>query len=98
MVIVDPPSFAKKSSEVNRALAAYARLTKLAVSLLNPGGVLVMASCSSQVAARDFFETVLDAAPLDEIERTGHSLDHPIGFAEGAYLKCLFCKTYENHL
>jgi len=27
---------------------------------------------------------------IDEIERTGHAIDHPIGFEEGAYLKCLF--------
>ena len=25
-----------------------------------------------------------------EIDRTGHAVDHPIRFPEGAYLKCLF--------
>jgi 23S rRNA (cytosine1962-C5)-methyltransferase len=55
----------------------------------------VQASCSSQVSADTFFATVHKAArqigrPLREIERTGHPLDHPIGFREGAYLKCLF--------
>ena len=31
--------------------------------------------------------------PLPEIERTGHVLDHPIAFPEGAYLKCLFASA-----
>ncbi len=56
---------------------------------------MVLASCSSRVRADDFFAAVSDAAvsvrrPLREMERTGHALDHPIGFPEGAYLKCLF--------
>ena len=95
MVIVDPPSFAKSEAEVGRALAAYARLTRLALRLLEPGGVFVMASCSSRVAPATFFETVTQAAQesghaLREIVRTGHALDHPITFPEGEYLKCLF--------
>jgi 23S rRNA (cytosine1962-C5)-methyltransferase len=54
-----------------------------------------MASCSSHVDAATFFDLVQATAreagrPLQEIERTGHPLDHPIGFKEGAYLKCLF--------
>ncbi len=95
MVVIDPPAFAKSAAEVERALGAYTRLVRLGLALLNPAGVLVMASCSSRVAADAFFGMVLDSAadagkPLREIARTGHALDHPIGFAEGAYLKCLF--------
>jgi 23S rRNA (cytosine1962-C5)-methyltransferase len=93
MVVVDPPSFANKSADVRRALASYDRLARLAVSLLAPAGILVMASCSSHVSADDFFRTVTRAAHLEEIERTGHALDHPIGFPEGAYLKCLYATT-----
>jgi 23S rRNA (cytosine1962-C5)-methyltransferase len=38
---------------------------------------------------------VLEAArdagrPLRETRRTGHAVDHPIGFEQGAYLKALF--------
>jgi 23S rRNA (cytosine1962-C5)-methyltransferase len=93
MVVVDPPSFANKSADVRRALASYDRLARLAVSLLSPAGILVMASCSSHVSADDFFRTVTRAAHLEEIERTGHALDHPSGFPEGAYLKCLYATT-----
>ena len=95
IVILDPPSFAKKQDEVDGALAAYGRLTKLGLGVLKKGGILVAASCSSRVDADTFFKTVNLAAldvkrPLTEIERTSHALDHPINFPEGAYLKCLF--------
>ena len=95
LVVLDPPAFARKQSEVQRALAAYGRLTSLGLGVLQPGGVLVASSCSSRVNAEDFFQVVNQAArtarrPLREIERTGHAIDHPVGFSEGVYLKCLF--------
>ncbi len=95
LVIVDPPSFAKSEAEVDRALVAYARLTRLALGVLSPGGELVMSSCSSRVTPDAFFKTVQRAArdsgrPLANITTTGHALDHPITFPEGEYLKCLF--------
>jgi 23S rRNA (cytosine1962-C5)-methyltransferase len=95
MVIIDPPSFARRKREISGALNAYARLAGLGLSVLRPGGILVSSSCSSRVTAEQFFDTVTGAAremgrPLKEIERTGHGLDHPVGFTEGAYLKTLF--------
>lgn len=95
LVVVDPPSFAKRESEVSVALQAYARLTGLALGVLAKGGLLVQASCSSRVSADAFVETVQRAAaragrPLRAVTRTGHALDHPIGFPAGAYLKCLY--------
>ncbi|OGV58199.1 MAG: hypothetical protein A2X49_03270 [Lentisphaerae bacterium GWF2_52_8] len=95
MLIVDPPSFAQKNADRHNALQAYARLTKFALRVLRPGGVLVSASCSSRVDANTFFDTVNSAAaacrrPLHEIERTAHAKDHPVTYREGAYLKCVF--------
>jgi 23S rRNA (cytosine1962-C5)-methyltransferase len=95
LVVVDPPALAKREDEVAKATLTYARLTGLALGVLAPGGTLVMASCSSRVSAERFFATVNRAAkqadrPLVELARTGHALDHPVRFPEGAYLKCLF--------
>jgi 23S rRNA (cytosine1962-C5)-methyltransferase len=95
LVVVDPPSFAQRQANVDGALRAYTRLTHLALRLVRPGGVLMQASCSSRVPADLFFDTVLDAAEdagrsMREIARTGHHVDHPIGFREGAYLKAGF--------
>lgn len=92
IVIIDPPSFAQKAATVGRAKAAYAKLTKLAMGVVEPGGVLVQASCSSRVTSDDFFDTVTAAAVehgarLTEIRRTAHDIDHPVSFPEGAYLK-----------
>jgi 23S rRNA (cytosine1962-C5)-methyltransferase len=58
MVIIDPPAFAKRKEEVERAVTAYGRLVRLGLHLLKPGGVLVMSSCSSRVSADEFFELV----------------------------------------
>jgi 23S rRNA (cytosine1962-C5)-methyltransferase len=97
-VVVDPPSFARAARHRPRALAAYQRLTRLALPLVRPGGLLVQASCSSRIGAEEFFEAVGRAAdtagrPLADVERTGHSADHPVSFPEGAYLKCLWARV-----
>ncbi len=95
MVIIDPPMFAQNEKQIASALAAYRKLTRLGLSVLRKGGTLVQASCSSRVDADSFFDSIHQSAReagrrLTEIERTGHALDHPITFEEGAYLKCLF--------
>lgn len=95
LVIIDPPAFAQNRNQVPLALQAYTRLTRLGLGVLQSGGTLVQASCSSRVTAETFFESILHAAnsagrPLIEIERTGHPLDHPVRFPEGEYLKCLY--------
>ena len=95
LVILDSPMFAQSEKQIASALSAYRRLTRLGLGVLRQGGTLVQASCSSRVDADTFFESIHQTARetgrrLTEIERTGHALDHPIGFKEGAYLKCLF--------
>ena len=98
IVIIDPPMFAQNQSQTAAAIHAYQRLTKLGLGVLKPGGNLVQASCSSRVDSDSFFAAIHQAAResgrrLTEIERTGHGIDHPIGFREGAYLKCLFARA-----
>jgi len=95
MVIIDPPMFAQSEKQIDGALSAYRKLTRLGLAILRKGGTLVQASCSSRVESDSFFESIHRSAKeagrrLTEIERTGHALDHPIRFKEGAYLKCLF--------
>ncbi len=98
LVIIDPPMFAQSEKQIESALSAYRKLTRLGLSVLRHGGTLVQASCSSRVDADTFFESIYQTAKdtgrkLTEIERTGHALDHPIRFKEGAYLKCLFARA-----
>ena len=98
LVVLDPPSFARRQSDVGRAVSAYERLVGLGLGVLRPGGILVAASCSARVSADAFYGAVERAAfqvgrQLAVMEKTAHALDHPIGFAEGAYLKCLFARA-----
>ncbi|MEZ5167235.1 MAG: class I SAM-dependent rRNA methyltransferase [Acidimicrobiales bacterium] len=101
VVIIDPPSFAQRQVSVPRALGAYARLTRLGLELVEPGGLFVQASCSSRVAPGEFFDGVAATAlaagfELEEIERTGHPLDHPVGYAQGRYLKAVFATPHPS--
>lgn len=93
IVVIDPPSFAKKEDEVAGALNSYQRLAALGTALVNKGGLLVLASCTARITAEAFFAAVeqkLDESPQRFVllEKTGHDVDHPIGFEQGAYLKC----------
>ncbi|MCP9236658.1 class I SAM-dependent rRNA methyltransferase [Lewinella sp. JB7] len=95
IVVVDPPSFAKREREVSGALDAYRRINTLAVPLVKPGGLLLAASCSARVGADDFFATVekvmkRSGRAYELMEKTFHDVDHPIAFAEGAYLKSVY--------
>ncbi|PNQ73067.1 class I SAM-dependent rRNA methyltransferase [Hanstruepera neustonica] len=93
VVVIDPPSFAKQQSEITLAKKKYAQLAKLGEKLTAKKGILVLASCSSRVRSDSFFDInqqVLQATnrPFKVILKTEHDDDHPIGFPEGAYLKC----------
>lgn len=101
LVVVDPPSFAKRQSEVPGALKAYYRLAIASLNVVEKNGILVMASCSSRVPADDFFKIIFSAASasgfeLVEMDRTFNAPDHPVRFPEGAYLKCLYAQVKKN--
>ena len=95
LIVVDPPSFAKRESEREKALESYARLAKMALKIVANEGILLLASCSSRVTADEFFglnEHILQQSgrKFREMERHFHDIDHPIGFPEGAYLKAVY--------
>ncbi len=98
LVVVDPPSFAHRADDVERALRAYGSLAELAMAVTRPGGTLVQSSCSSRVGLDELEQAVIDAAwrsghQVRIVERTGHAVDHPVTFAEGGYLTTLFCEV-----
>lgn len=97
LVILDPPSLAKREAERAGAIQAYRRLTLLGLPRLRPGGILVAASCSAHVSAPEFHDAVLDALRSSrrkfvELVRTAHAPDHPATFPEAQYLKCVFAR------
>lgn len=100
VVVIDPPSFAKQQSEIDLAKRKYAQLAELGAQLTSENGLLVLASCSSRVLAQSFFDLniqALNAQPrlYETILKTKHDSDHPIAFAEGAYLKCGYYRFLE---
>lgn len=93
IVVIDPPSFAKSAKEIESAKHSYSRLAMLGTQLVAKNGILVLASCSSRITAQQFFDISEQGIlkykdTFKVIEKTFHDSDHPIGFSEGAYLKC----------
>jgi 23S rRNA (cytosine1962-C5)-methyltransferase len=93
LIILDPPSLAKRESEKEGALRVYRQLADSALPWLSRNGILVSASCSAHVRPEDFFETLTAFARrhrLKEIRRTENPADHPATFPEARYLKCIY--------
>jgi 23S rRNA (cytosine1962-C5)-methyltransferase len=97
VVILDPPSLAKRQTEREGAIQAYGRLAANGIKTLRLGGVLVASSCSAHVGAAEFFDVVRQAAQksgrgFTELETTQHAADHPATFPEAQYLKCIYLR------
>lgn len=98
LVILDPPSLAKREAEREGAIQAYGRLAANGIRALRADGVLVAASCSAHVSAEEFFQAVRDAAQCAgrsfvELETSAHPADHPAAFPEAQYLKCIYLRV-----
>ncbi len=97
LIVLDPPSLAKREAERARAIGAYRRLNADALHWLAPGGVLVAASCSAHVSTEEFLGAVRQAARASgrgftECQTTGHAPDHPATFPEARYLKAIYLR------
>ena len=92
LVVVDPPSMAKREADRAGAIVAYERLAYSALQRVRRGGVFVMASCSAHVSAEEFALAVQRAARgwrSEELWTSAHAADHAVNFKEGEYLKCV---------
>jgi len=95
LIILDPPSLARRESDRPQAIKAYGRLARSAIELLRPKGILVACSCSAHVSVLEFLESVRKAATqsgrlFTELQTTGHPADHPATFPEANYLKAIY--------
>ena len=95
-IVLDPPKFAPTVAHAERAARAYKDINRLALKLLETGGVLFTYSCSGGVSA-DLFHKIVAGAGADAgvdgyiTQRVGGAPDHPmtLSFPEGEYLKGL---------
>ena len=97
LIILDPPSLAKRESERATAIGAYEKLNASGIARLERGGILVAGSCSAHVSATEFFDAVRSVAQksgrkFSELKTKLHPPDHPAGFKEADYLKVIYLK------
>lgn len=97
LIILDPPSFAKRESERANAIRAYEKLAALGIERLSRDGILVACSCSAHVSGPEFFDAIRRAAKksgriFSELQTTGHAPDHAATFPEAQYLKAIFLR------
>lgn len=99
-VILDPPRFAGSRHHTRAALQAYHRLNRLAMQVLEPGGILVTCSCSGVVSREDFRQMLVGASQrarreLQLLEQRGAGPDHPVRVScpETEYLKCIIARV-----
>jgi 23S rRNA (cytosine1962-C5)-methyltransferase len=99
-IVLDPPKFTRSRQGVDDALRAYHRLNRVAVDLLEPGGILVTCSCSGSVSREDFLQMLAVVAQkcgrdIQVLEQRGASPDHPVSATcrESEYLKCFICRV-----
>jgi len=100
VIVLDPPKYAPSRSALDRASRAYKDLNRLAMLLLNNGGLLATFSCSGAMDM-ETFKQVLAWAALDAgkqvqfIYQFCQPEDHPVrsSFPEGEYLKGLLCRV-----
>ena len=94
MIVLDPPAYTKSKKTIYTALAGYAKINRLALQLLSPGGFLVSSSCSQLISEEMFADAISKEAAkagrrLTLAFRGQQSPDHPIltGMPETQYLK-----------
>jgi 23S rRNA (cytosine1962-C5)-methyltransferase len=99
-LVLDPPAFIKRRKDEKEGTQAYARLNRLGIELLAPGGLLVTSSCSFHMGRDAFLRTVQQAGrragrSLQLLETGQQGPDHPVhpAIPETAYLKTLFLRV-----
>ncbi len=98
LVILDPPSLARRAADRAASLNAYANLASSGVALARPGGIVVCCSCSAHVRAEEFFGTVQNAARgtgcrVEVLRTTREPADHHAAFPEAEYLKAIYLRV-----
>jgi 23S rRNA (cytosine1962-C5)-methyltransferase len=101
-IVLDPPAFAKKRSNLESALRGYKEINLRAMKLLAPEGVLITCSCSQHVSEIDFLNLLSEAAAdthrhFAVREKRTQSSDHPflLSMPETLYLKCIILQALD---
>ena len=100
VVMLDPPSFTKSRTNIEKAVAGYKEINLRGMKLLKPGGFLVTSSCTNLVQPELFLDIIEMAAKdarkkLRRVTFQAQSADHPIipGMENTNYLKFLIVEV-----
>lgn len=103
VVIIDPPAFIKRKKDFKNGLAGYHAINELAMRLVEPGGILVSASCSMHLSRDQLMDVVRSSGRhIDRFVQVfateGQAEDHPIhpAIPETEYLKSVFARVLMN--
>ena len=95
-IILDPPAFAKKKSDIVPACRGYKDINRLAIRNVQSGGLVMTCSCSHFIDEHLFQQVVFQAAAEADrqvriIQKHRQAIDHPVNIfhPETAYLKGL---------
>lgn len=98
LILLDPPALIKRKKDAKAGIEAYRRLNQGALQLLEPGGILVSASCSYHLQRETLHDLLRATARhgdrhLSFIAEGSQAADHPVhpAIPETQYLKAFFC-------
>ena len=93
-IILDPPAFAKRKTDVVQACRGYKDINRLAIQKVKPQGLVLTCSCSHFVDETLFRQVVFQAAQeagrsVKILQRHRQAVDHPVNVfhPETEYLK-----------
>jgi 23S rRNA (cytosine1962-C5)-methyltransferase len=83
VVILDPPAFIKKRKDRDAGMRHYGLNNRLAMRLLNPGGIILSASCSQALSHEDLLQQMRLGTPksslgLQLLSTLRQGADHPV--------------------
>ena len=100
VVMLDPPSFTKSRSSIDKAIGGYKEINLRGIKLVKPGGFLVTSSCTNLVQPEMFLDIIQAAAKdakrkIRQVVFNAQSADHPIirGQENTHYLKFLIVQV-----
>ncbi len=101
LIILDPPAFAKRKSDVERAVKGYQEINRQTLIKMPKGSLLLTCSCSYHVDEELFLKMLFHASreakrELRIVQKHRLAFDHPINIyhPESNYLKSFLCSIY----
>jgi len=99
VIVLDPPAFIKRKKDLDAGTRHYGLNNRLALKLLNPGGILLSASCSQPFDMKALQQAVQRGVPKGDtgiqiVTQFQQAPDHPVNAAmpESLYLKGLIAR------